>query len=352
MAVNRAEFLQALQAVQAGLSTKATIQQSSCVVFRNNEIITFNEEVACRIKSPLKLEITGAVAAKPLMKILGKLSEEVVDVSVEDNKLFIKGDKREACIVMEADIVLPVDSVEKPGEKWKPLHEDFLDAINTVCECTGRDSEKIALTCVHITKDFVEACDNSQMARYTVPTRIKIDGLVRGEYIKHIVTLEMKEVNETEMWIHFRNDLGLVLSCRRYTEGYPNLTPTIETEGIPTSFPPGLVEAVERAEVFSEENADNNRVRIDLRTGKVRIKGTGNSGWYTETKDIEYDGPYLAFQVSPKLMVQLVKRHNKCDVTGKQLRVNGGKYIYVAALVAAPTNVSATPPKKKGRTDE
>ena len=57
--INRELFLEQLESVQPGLSTREIIEQSSCYVFRGGEVITFNDEIACSQKCDIGIE--GAV---------------------------------------------------------------------------------------------------------------------------------------------------------------------------------------------------------------------------------------------------------------------------------------------------
>lgn len=330
--INRTELLQSLQTVQPGLSPRDIVEQSSCFVFRDGYVMTYNDEVACRTLTPLPEEITGAVQAKPLTDILGKLQEDEVEIQIGEGEFLVIGKKRRAGIRMEAEITLPIDSAEKPSDEWVEMHEDFIEAVSIVQECAGRDESQFALTCIHIHPKWIEACDNFQMTRFKLRTGIKTKCLIRKESLKHIISLEMKEFNETETWIHFRNASGLILSCRRYLEDFPDLRPIMDFTGQPTQLPKGLGDAADKAEVFSAENADNNQVLIKLKAGKLRIKGVGNSGWYAEDKKLKYDGPELSFQIAPKLLKELSRKHNECEVSADRLKVNGGKWVFVTCL--------------------
>ena len=63
MKINREELLNQLESVLPGLSTREIIEQSSCFVFMNKEVITYNDEISCSHKS--RLDIEGAIVATP-----------------------------------------------------------------------------------------------------------------------------------------------------------------------------------------------------------------------------------------------------------------------------------------------
>ncbi len=328
--IDREELIRQLEALQPGISQKAIVEQENCIVFKDGEAITFNDEVSCRLKTSLN-GIKGAVRFSPLLGLLTKLQEKDLDIKQGEGELIIKGKNKEAGIRMDAEIVLPYENVDKP-KKFKPLPEDFVEAVKLVQECAGKDESQFWITCLHIHPKYVEACDNYQITRYKLKTGLETAILVRRNSIKHISTLDMTEVCETETWIHFRNPSGLVLSCRRWVDEFPNLTDLLKVDGTPATLPKGLGEALEKAELFSAENADDNQVTVELRAGKLRVKGQGATGRYSEVKKMVYNGPPVSFLISPKLLSDITRRHNDCFISDKRLKVEGGKWTYVSCL--------------------
>jgi len=331
MKVNREELLQCLDSVTPGISPREVIEQSSCFVFKSKIVQTFNEEISCSKESPVKLK--GAVQAAPLLSILKKLDEEFIDLEIEGGELIVKGKGRRSGIRMEHEIVLPVDNVDTP-KKWKDLNEDFAEGVHIAAQCAGKDDSQFSLTCVNIHPEWVEACDNYQMTRYPVKTGVKKPTLVRRNSLKHITNLGMTEFSETENWLHFRNPAGLVLSCRRYVEDFPDLANLLEVKGDKITLPKGLEAAADKAEVFSSESMDNNQLHIDLKPGKLKVRGEGNSGWYTENKKTNYKGKNISFTIAPKMLQEIVKRYNDAVITEGRLMVDGGKFTYVTCLGA------------------
>ena len=161
---------------------------------------------------------------------------------------------------------------------------------------------------------------------------MKKDFLVRKESIKHIAGLGMTEFSETEQWVHFCNPAGLVLSSRRWIEDYEELDSLFEVQGSPITLPGGLSEAVGRAEVFSAETIEDNSVSISLKKGKLKLRGQGASGWYEEVKNVKYEGDPISFIMSPKLLLEITKRTKECVVSQSKLKVDAGKFQYVACL--------------------
>lgn len=333
--VERAEFLRRLEAVQPGLSARDILEQSSCFVFRRGRVITFNDEVACRTPSSLPEEFTGAVAAKSLLSSLRKSPDEVVEVGTRDGYFVVRGKGgRETGVRMDAKITLPVQSVEAPQkEDWRKLSQDFNDALAIVQESAGRDESQFALTCVHVHPRWLEACDNYQLTRYRLKTGVDKEFLIKREAIRSVSGLDMTHFAETENWVHFRNPAGLVLSCRRHLDEYPDLTTFLEVEGgSPATLPKGLAEAADRCQDFSSENADDDQLIVELTRGRLMLQGLGVSGYHKEPKKIQYSGEDLAFKIGPKMLIEISKRHNEVEISSERLRVNGGRWVFVSCL--------------------
>jgi len=327
--VERAELLRKLEAVAPGLATREAVEQSSCFVFTGGRVVTFNDEIACGIDCDLGF--TGAVAAKPLLDLLGKLSEAELDITCTGEEVVVRGKRRRAGIVMEAQITLPIGSVEQPTE-WVDMDADFADAIGVVEHCASKDTNNFHLTCVHVTPTCVEACDNFQLARYPLNTGVREPCLVKRDSIKHVTGLGMTEVSETKTWLHFRNQAGLVLSVRREVGEFENLDEIINSGGERCTLPGGLAEAVDKAEIFSADNGTDNVVTVELRANKLSLRGMGATGWYEERKEVKWEQEPMAFNINPKLLVGITTKTNDCFIATGRLTIDGGKFKYVTCL--------------------
>lgn len=329
--VARADFLRRLHSVRPGLAQRETVEQSKCVVFLDGVLATYNEEVACRAPSGLDPSLRGAVQAKKLIDLLDKLPDETVSVSFEADRLVISGRRRKMKLLLEADVLLPVAELELP-ESWLPLPPGFDEAAALAAGCTSGDAGKFALTCVHFHPDYVEACDNYQLARYDLRLGLEEPFLLRKEGVVAAAALGAAEVGLTASWAHFRAASGLVLSCRRYAEEYPALDDVIDFSGVPVSLPKGLAEAAQRAAICSSENPDSDRVLVELTPTRVRVTGQGITCWFQEVKDVSFAGEPMRFLISPKLLQEIIARHPECEIAEGKLRVAGSGWTYVACL--------------------
>jgi hypothetical protein len=335
--INRADLVRCLESVAPGLASgQETVEQSSCFVFKKGKILTFNEEVYCATTCDVN-GLSGAVRSGPLLAILRALPDKEVEIRPGEGVVTVLGKARRGAIKYETMIGLPVDLVEKPGD-WSPLPEEFNEAAELVHKCAGEDRSAFERTCVHFHPKRIEATDNFQLARYG----LKFTGhtepfLLRKESVKAILPLGMTKYSVTDGWCHFTNPSGVLVSCRKWQGDFPDLSKHFASEGTPVTLPKGLAEAAERALVFSSEDKDSDWITVDLDGTRVKVRGEGVSGWYTETKKAKFDGPPIKFLISPQLLAELVKNHTDCTLTDRLLKVDAGKFKYATVLnVSAP----------------
>lgn len=326
MKVNRETFLSRLEQVKAGLSPREFIEQSSCFVFQDGMVMTFNDEVACRMVLE-DLDVTGAVPAASLLEILAKIDDP--DLLVRENEqgqLEFKGKNKQFGVVKDTEIFLPISRVEMP-EKWRKLPEHFNQCVKSIIHCVSTDESRFILTCVHLTSEYIEACDNKKVMRCMIETGLQDDVLIRGSSLQHIIALGMNRIALTDNWVHFKNEKGLVFSCRKYSDTYPPLDDILKGKGRPITLPKTIAAAAERAAVFAIDKSGDPLVAVRLRSvdgqGVLQIQGDGLSGYYKEKKSVTYDGPPIEFLVPPELLKEVVERYNTAEITDDRLKASG-----------------------------
>jgi hypothetical protein len=329
--VNRMDFLAKLLMVEPGIAARETIQQSSCVILKRKRLYTLSMEIACSLLSGLPEDMEGAVRAEKLVALLKLLPDEEVDISIVDKILHIKGRRKATYkIPMEAEIVLPVDEVERPIN-WSELDGDFSESVDLAQRCTiKKTDEGFAKVCIHCHPKWLESCDNRRMIRYPIKTFVKSPVLVRGETFKSIVQMGMTKGCETDNWLHFKNPSGLRMSLRKYNvESYPDLATFLNIRGRKVSFPKGLKEVAERVGLFAEKDL---RLTLDDSKHALIVEGRSVEGEGYEECKMKWDGDKISFLVPPKMLAELVTKHAECEVTEASLRVDGGKYVFCSAL--------------------
>lgn len=350
--IDREDFLNRLLVVRAGLSPREYVEQSSCFVFDDGEVMTYNDEVACIKRSGLTASIRGAVPAQKLLDHLNKMTDEFMDVEVVDGSIVFIGKRDRFGIQIEEDIRLPISSVEY-AEKWTNLPEGFTKAVDVVRGCVSTDETQFIFTCIHLTPDFIESCDNLSLIRYEMDTGFKENILVRGKGLSAIAQLPMHQVSVTPNWLHFREiqkkdgkDDGLIYICRRYEGEFHNLDKMLDFKGTNFKIPLDLKDAAEKAAVAADESEDS-LLQVVLDRNELTIKAAGVLSFYEGIRKFEYKGPRLNFWIKPSLLEMVSKNYQQAEVTEEFLRAEGQNWQYVTAL--NPPDEPSTAPKKRAK---
>jgi hypothetical protein len=125
-------------------------------------------------------------------------------------------------------------------------------------------------------------------------------------------------------------------------EEYPNLFTHLKVSGKPIQIPRTLSKAGERAALFVEDKVENPLLHIELKQGRISIKGEGTSGWFREVRGVHYEGPPLSFLIQPSLFAHITTNYTEAYVDYHKIIVDGGLWRYVSALVtpSATTDIS------------
>jgi DNA polymerase III sliding clamp (beta) subunit (PCNA family) len=231
---------------------------------------------------------------------------------------------------MDKDIVLPIKEVEQP-KTWKKLPDNFITALTMVRGCASTDESKFHLTCVHLNPDYIEACDNYQLAHFKMKLPVSKAVCVRSDALQYVVQSDMKAVSQGRTWIHFRNAEGLTISCRQYKEKYPDLSFMQKIKGQKCLLPKVLALSMDRSNVYSSQNPDN-YVTIQLQKNTIIAEAVGLHGRLKEQHRVKYNGPEIKFRIPPDLFVEVIKRSVKCIVSKTHIKIVKGSLVFATTL--------------------
>ena len=330
MKINREKFLKSLLAVAPGLARREDIEQSTSFVFSNGFAYTFDDKLSCIAPSLLPEEWTAVVLAKPLMEFLQQIGDEQVNVAITNTKMLVVGKEDKAAFRIDTKITLPIDLIGALAE-WYDLPPNFADAVKVVSECGSNDEQRFQLTCIHITADFMEACDNVQVARYTISLGLDSEVLVSHKSLRAVADMKPTQIGVTDNWLSFRNE-EVVFSCRRFLDEYPDLSAILDTNGAPFTLPADLGGKLDLANIFSSRDTDDDKVFITLRENLMLIEGQSAVGKYKGRKKVEYSGPDIRFRISPVLLADITSRTPVCEMSETRLKVTGENFVYVSCL--------------------
>jgi len=334
MQIKKSELQAALEIVKPGLANKEIIEQTCSFAFLNDKVITYNDEIS--ISHPVKgLEIQGAIQAQELYALLSKIKKEEIELEIKDNEILLKSGRAKAGIRIQSEIKLPLHEIGKIQE-WKPLPEAFSRACRFVSSACGRDMSRPVLTCVHVNKEgFVEASDNCRISRFSLEESMPVDTfLIPATSILEVIKLPITKIAEGEGWIHFKTEEKTIVSCRVFSDKFPDTSSALKVEGEKIIFPTTLKDMLDKAMVFSKrDHSLDENVTILLNNKKITVKSQSDTGWFEEVEKLEeaINGE-LIFNITPYLLRDILNQQHICILSNRMMRFEGESWEYVTTL--------------------
>lgn len=332
MKVNRKELKEILETAKIGLTSRETIKQSNMFVFKDGELITFNEEIMTRQKSPL--DFSGVVYAEDFIKLMGKFPEEEVEIFDKKEEIIIKGKRKSAGVTCQTEVQLLYQDVPTP-EKWRKFPKGIFDMMLQASRICSTDPAKPTAMYVHVTPEYIEATDGFRLFRATLETGFKNPILISALSIAAVAPFKPMKYSVGKGWVHFKTDDGAKISAICSHEDFLDCSAILEIEEFDeVSLPGNLSEILDRAEIMKDPDMDAN-VQLTFEDGKMTIKAQKDTGWYKEKKKVKYSGDKLEFKAHPGLLKELFSRTRNVKVGEGKLKIEHENIEFVVALVVS-----------------
>lgn len=346
MQIEREKFLQDLNLLVPGLSSKGNIPQSDKIIFSDGKMFTFNLDIMSML--PTDLEITGAVFANELLGVLGKMKASTLDIEKEDGQLLIKAGRAKAGITVENDIFLFVDDVLQDCEKTEfiKIPDDFITALNRASFCAGGpNSGREILNYIQFKDGKISATNNYRAIQIDMDADLP-EFLIPADSVSCLRQYNFSKVGIGKSFIFFKNKNGLVVAVRLFANSgdeYPDVAHLMKKpeNGKEIILPAGLTEVIDKAVVFMKSlpKGQEYYVKVSLKPGRIVVKGKGPYGWYEESVPVkEYQGDDLVFYVNPDFLKEIVPLVQEAVATDAFLQFRGEDFVHVFALVHVNEN--------------
>lgn len=337
MKVKIQDLKKVLSILKPGLSGgKETTDQSNTFAFQGGMAFTYNDDISVRCPFPLK-KVQGAVSAKELQALIGKLKGDECDMEFTDNELLIKNGRVKAGIRLEAEIHMPIEEIKIPKlDKFMMLPKDFAKILRSVVFSTSKDMSRPILTVINCDQTIVESTDSERA------TQCDLDQdyfgtpiLIPAEAAKPLIsygTLDAYIANGG--WLHFDIGDGAVFSCRTIEGKFPELDELFVVEGQEIAFPKEIKDMMDRAGIFVEDDFDQEKlVEISISDkGILKVRAEGDSGWLEESMRIKHEGTAIQFNINPQYLVQILSTVDKGIVSDNRILFESDSFRHVVAL--------------------
>jgi DNA polymerase III sliding clamp (beta) subunit (PCNA family) len=338
MKTNRQELLSILNKVRPGLAAKEIVEQATSFLFLDGQISAYNDDVL--VSHPGGDGLRGSVQSSQLISLLSKLSDDEIDIETTETEMVIKGGTSEAGLALQAEISERIKAAMSDlviEHEWKTLPDGFAEILQQACFAAGQDMTKPMLTCVHVTSQYAEACDNYRMARIAFPKRSRIkDLLLPARNIQNLSQYTPTQYAQGIGWMHFKNADGVQFSCRTMEGQYPDLSKLLSVKGAEIQFPEDTLGALERSGVFLDDIAIGNEAcTVILSNDTLDVSAKGIVGWIKEKLPMTYQGDKIEFQVLPKALQSILKKHPLAVVGPRSILFKGDGFSYCCSIVAS-----------------
>ena len=330
MQLDRKELLNQLDQVRPGLHEGGKTPQADCFLFKDGFVHTYNDEVL--IRHPSLIDVTGAVKGEPLYQLLSKLNSDSLIFNETDGAFQFTTKKSHASLNADAEIQSPAFQIELP-EKWKKLPEGFIEGVKFCIFSASRDMSRPALTCIHVEEDAIESCDNFRLTRYMLKGSVEKSLLFPAASAVLLSKYAVTSYGLTEGWTHFKAG-DFTLSCRSFSEKYPDLDPLLKVDGVKVTLPKDLLGTLNRAGIFtSTEFRQDCILQVSFTPGKLTVKSQNANGWYREQVAMKYSGEPLSFNVNPEFLKEMLPLLDHVMIGAKSLLMEGENFVHLVTLM-------------------
>jgi len=326
MQIDKRDLQVALEKVKPGLSNRNLIEQSTSFAFIDNRVVTFNDEVS--VSHPIPgLNLTGAVVAEELHKILHKIKKNEIELTVSDKEIMLQSGKSNVWLTLQTKIKLPINSIGKVG-KWHDLDPNFIKAIKFVAPACGKNLSKPLLSCVHISNQgFVEASDDHRIVKHFVKD-VPFTFLLPAAQVNNVANIDPIQVATGAGWVHFKSAEDTIISCRVLSDdNYPDSTRFFAVTGKQVTLPSTTPEILDRALVF-----DQALLTIYLGDKKFKVNSKSDTGRFEEEAPIRYTDTPFSFKINPKILRDIVSETLDCTLSEKIIKFQSDNWQYVTSL--------------------
>ena len=332
--IKREELIDALTKVKPGIANKEIIEQSSHFIFEEGRVWTYNDQIA--ISQEFQSHLAGAVKADEFYKLLNKLEDDDLGISVQAGEFSIQGKTVTAKIKIDPEIKLqPIQAPGINSKNWQILPEDFNDSISLCLFSASRNMIRPELTCLYVTGKTVFSTDTFRATKREMQSKVKEDFLLPAIAAKELIKYNVYKVfTDTEGWLHFTNKEHTMFSCRTFADvKYPEkIWDFFDIKGEKINLPDSFEQVIDRVATLVTADFDLDRfVDLTIEDGVLTCKGKGPHGSVSETVDINYNGKDIDVKVHPDFLMEILKQLDSMTI-GERLLFQGENFEHAICL--------------------
>lgn len=262
--MKREALLTAIKSIMLGIEKTGKIVGMDFLVFDNDFVRSFKDEVS--VSYPLETGVDGAVHAEEFFKVLSKMGEEDVELSIEEGRIKLKD--KQTCIWFNSLEPRLLGEVKARAcslltdLEWYELPKDFIEGLNLCLFGSSTDRALEDLSGINITESQITSTDDMRMSFYIMEGPVVRPFTIPVKTAQSLVELETEfsSIALTKSWAHLYSKEEAVFSVRlmshKYDLGQLKDMAAGQKYGPKDAvytFPKGIMEALTRAQIFAQK---------------------------------------------------------------------------------------------------
>lgn len=334
MKVNKEHFYKILDVVKLGLSKSKSLEGMLYFQFTGNKILSYNNSTM--VSHDFKSDFDCFVHADSLMKVIDKIKNADIDISLDDDKFIIKSKSilLKLNTIKDDEIKERTESILKEVNvcKWYSIPDNFVDCIKTCQFAASKKESEGTLTYLNIKDTEITASDNNRVARAILSKKMK-PMMLKADAVSSITSMNALKYDTSKSWIHFKNDTA-ILSVRRIVGDYPDFSEIFKFKSNDKiKLSKNILTGIDISEIFISEF--NSSINILITNGKCEITTKSDAGSMKYRSKIAYKGRDLSFSISPEFLIKMLNHSFEFQYDDDKIGVDSDNFSIVTALFSS-----------------
>jgi len=279
--IEKEKMISALKMVRPGLAKKAIVEQQTHFIFTGDEICTFNDHICIVHKFPT--DFACSIPAEQFYKILDKIPDGEMDISLKNDKMVIRAGKTRGGILTQTgeDLTKEISLLLSKKKKWRSITDDFMQGLELCVFSASKDMSNPRLTGLYVDHDAVISSDNLRISQYIFKDDIGESFLIPATIVQELLNYEIVRFCIVDGWSFFEAK-DETLFCAQLLAGmeYPETDVYFDFEGVKFELPEELKAAAEATLTVAQGETDAEKlIEIEIAEGSIVCRGENNIAW-------------------------------------------------------------------------
>lgn len=339
-------ILQAIEKVLAAVDSKSVVAQTDHLIFSDGIVAAYNGKIS--ISTPFDSDLPEdsdfdfSVPAIDFYKVMKSIDDKDVELSVENDLLYIVSDNVRATLSTEIEeeaalqAIRNFDLEDLYEDKGFPVAKNFTEALELgIYSASKNADEPNNLNCICVHGYALTAGDGyratcveleSNMERVLIPLSSAIE----------LIKFSPQQYSFHNGWMHLMDEEDTVFSLRIVKGDFPNVMGIIESfePTIEVELPETLKDVASTLGSIAESPIENFKViEINL-LGDIIECHVEKSG-VSATKTIDFEGGDIdaSFIISSPMLVSILGLTNSMGLNEKFAMFSDGTFSHAISLV-------------------